>query len=286
MRRACLALPGLLAAVLVGCISGPAARPTASWLRPNDGPVGPDVVVMDYALLEAPLGEEYIDRGVWAEVDGQVVDSQVRAAVEDNGFRVGQVGGNPPARLQKMIETDRFCAVRHRRRFRAGERSELLIGDPAPRWDGELHRDGKTTPVQFEQVQCQFQLTARFADGRIRLHCEPQVLHGDRKTWPQLTALGANWLEERATERYPDLAWDVTLAPNEYLIVGSRYSQLPTVGGRFFLAADAAKPVQRLLVLRTGRAGAPPGESPAGPAATVPPLAYQAASYTARGSQR
>jgi hypothetical protein len=282
MRRACLVLPGFLAALLAGCFHGPPARP-ASWLRPFGGPTGPDVIVMDVALLEMPLGDPYVDREVWGEVDGTVVDSDVRAAVEDNGFRVGQVAGTQPPRLQQLVASDRYCVQRRRRQFRAGEPQQIALGGPVASLAVPFYREGRPAELHFEQAQCGLELTAKLVDGSVRLHCEPQVQHGERKLLPQITAAGTSWPQDRSTERFPTVAWDLTLTANEYLIVGTRSGKAPTLGGQFFLAADGPKPVQRLLVLRTSRANTPqalPGEAP-----PVPPLAYQAATSTARGQR-
>src|SRR5436305_7184312 len=92
-------LLGLLAVPLLGCAADGPVRST-SWLerlRPFHGPVGPDVVQMDVALLERPVGDPALNQGLWALADEQVIALEQKGVLEDNGFRVAQVGGITPA---------------------------------------------------------------------------------------------------------------------------------------------------------------------------------------------
>jgi hypothetical protein len=88
-----------------------------------------------------------------------------------------------------------------------------------------------------------------------------------------------SWMlqEQRPTETYAHLSWEVTLAPNEYVVVGGRLDQPQTLGHQFFIRGDEPNPVQRLLVIRTARLQ--PGlESADDPSLhRNPPLALQAA---------
>jgi hypothetical protein len=59
--------------------------------------------------------------------------------------------------------------------------------------------------------------------------------------------------EQLPTESYAALGFEVTLAPNEYILVGGRFDKPETLGHQCFVRADETKPVQRLLVIRTSR---------------------------------
>jgi hypothetical protein len=58
---------------------------------------------------------------------------------------------------------------------------------------------------------------------------------------------------KKATECYPRLSWEVTVAPNEYVLVGTCFERPATLGHQMFVRGDETKPVQRLLMIRTGR---------------------------------
>jgi hypothetical protein len=87
---------------------------------------------------------------------------------------------------------------------------------------------------------------------------------------------------ERPHHSYPKLSWEVTLAPNQYLVVGTRFDQRHSLGFASFVQTEETNPVQRLLVIRTSCPGAAPnggmGGDPAGelPAHRMPPPALLA----------
>jgi hypothetical protein len=82
-------------------------------------------------------------------------------------------------------------------------------------------------------------------------------------------------------EAYERLSWEVTLAPNDYVLVGTRLERPDTLGQRCFLTTDGPAPVQRLLVIRTCRVQ--PSAPHDGGHGKPPPLAFQAGWFSARG---
>src|SRR5205823_13885112 len=71
----------------------PAAPTTA--LKPFAGPLGADAVGLQVAVLEVPVGDRYVNGGLWATIDEQVVALDRKSALDDNGFRIGLVGPRP-----------------------------------------------------------------------------------------------------------------------------------------------------------------------------------------------
>src|SRR5262245_13215970 len=102
MRRLVLMMLGAACLSLAGCFlvepMGKALWPKRQ--RPGEGPVGPDVVVMDVSVLVAPVGDRYVNEEVWTEADEQVLSAEARAALRDSGLRVGIVTG----RSDKLLE--------------------------------------------------------------------------------------------------------------------------------------------------------------------------------------
>ena len=92
------------------------------------------------------------------------------------------------------------------------------------------------------------------SDGRMKLTITPKVETGeamlpfravpDRSTW-ELSV-------EKASKKYPDLSWDVTLGQNQYLVVGTRLERERTLGLTAFTDPDG-QGKQRLLVIRNCR---------------------------------
>jgi hypothetical protein len=288
-------LLGLLAGLLAGCLTGKPEE-SVSWrdhFQPLCGPTGPDVVQMDVALLERPVGDRYVNQDLWEFVDEQTIGPEQKGVLEDNGLRVGQVGGIPPAGLQMLLTSDASCVNPRRIRLHAGNPTTLLIGPPLPTCHFQVHTVPEPVTVDVEQAQCTLVVVPTLTkDGHIRLQFTPQVPHGETVLMPCPVPESSRWVlqEQRPTEKFPATAWEITLAPNEYVVVGGRFDRPDTLGHRFFLHADATTPVQQLLVIRASGDGPMPCElladAPAddgSPNQTVPPVALQAGAPTARG---
>lgn len=293
MRQGPALLLLLLLAALVGCVNRPQVHQT-NWLdrmlRPA-GPAAADTVQMDVALIERPLGDTYLIQGLWEGADEQVVALEQRAALEDNGLRIGQIGGIVPVNLQNMLTSEKSCANPRRIRTASAKPTRLTLGPEVAECSFQLPVDGKPTPVKLSKALCTLEVTPTLtADGRIKLRFLPQLLHGDAQQLPRPTEDRTGWMlkEERPTERYTNLAWEVTLAPGEYVLVGGRYDKPESLGHQCFLRRDEANGVQRLLVIRTAYAGkAPNGQAAAFEESTpprVPALASQATLTSARGT--
>ncbi len=81
---------------------------------------------------------------------------------------------------------------------------------------------------------------------------------------------------------YSWLSWTVTVAPNEYVVIGTRLDRGETLGEQFFFSGEETPPVQRLLVLRTAHVPTPSGPGDETPSRS-PPLALCASMTAARG---
>jgi hypothetical protein len=297
MRHGPALLFALCTCLLLGCNSSQPILRTSTWLErvlQPAGPTGPDTIQMDVALVERPLGDGYINGELWNSADEQVVALESKAIIEDNGFRVGQIGGITPAGLQTLLTSERSCANPRRLRSRAGKPTRLILGPEMALCRFQILRDGGTVQVALEKAQCTLEVTGTLAnDGHTRLRFVPQILHGDTRLLPRPASDRSGWIlgEDRPTDRYPQLAWEVSLAPNEYVLVGGRYDRPETLGHQCFLRGDEQNPVQRLLVIRTSRPGKdldPPlpvvsGEAP-GPYPVS--IATHAALTSARGNSR
>ena len=295
MRRRWALVLGLLTGSLVGCLTGESARPI-TWLarlHPCQGPTGADVVRLDVALLECPVGDRYINEELWKVADEQVIDLERKAVLEDNGFRVGLVGGLLPEGLQDLLKSGRSCASMRRNQLHADHPTSVVLGPPVAECRFGIHQDRRVVPVVLREAECTLQIVPSLArDGSTRLHVTPQIHHGDTKPslHPGPDHATIVMEEQRPSEDYRALGWDVTPAPNQYVVVGTRLDRRGTLGYQCFFRGDEPRPVQRLLVICPGRmAPALETEMALGlgeddPAfRRSPPLAVQAAWTTARG---
>ncbi|HEX4591105.1 MAG TPA: hypothetical protein VH120_14300 [Gemmataceae bacterium] len=250
MRRA----PLLALILLAGCVWPGLSRPDgpSTSLKPVTGRPMADAVGLEVALLEVPVGDRYANGGLWASVDEQVVALERKAALDDNGFRIGIIGGVRPSEFDDLLKSPRSNPTPHWLQTRAGRPKLLPIGGPRPLCEFHLLDGNKpATVAAFEQAQCALQITPTpAAEGAVKLAFVPLVQHGSRPVWS--APLDG---EEPAipAERYPALGWEVTVAAGEFVLVGTRYEKAGTLGHAFLMDLDGTKPVQRLLTIRAAR---------------------------------
>jgi hypothetical protein len=268
MRRCLLSvLPMLLSISLTGCFTGDTVH-TSSWLermRTPRLPLGPDGVLMDIVVIELPLGDKFLNGEVWDASDCQAVGLQRQGLLADNGLRVGQVIGMIPGQLQTLLSSDRHCVSKHRQLLPAGQKTVVSLGQAQPVCSFRLHTEAGATDVTLNQGQATLVIEPSLTDdGRTRLKFTPEVLYGAVLPDYQVAGDRSGMVLEfkRASKSYSSLSWEVALAPNQYLVVGTHFeddvrdSLTQTLGSQFFLEDTNKGCVQRLLVMRTTRGDA------------------------------
>ncbi len=275
------ALVPLVVLLPAGCaLIGPEETAHTARLRPQ---LAADAVVIDFALLERSVGDPYLDRELWTHTDQIVVDLDKKALLDDNGFRVGQVIGMTPADLQELLKSDRCCLNPRRSFAHSGQTETFYLSTlPLAHCDYDLHLGGPTQEVSVDRARFCLDVTPTLTpDGKTRLRFLPKVETGEQVLPFQPAPEQAGWQFkiERPNKAYPALAWEVTLAPNEYLIVGARLDKPGTLGHRALVEEQGRHPVQRVLVIRTNRskqATEEPTLEDTARASSSPPLAVQA----------
>jgi len=275
-------------ASLSGCAAG--GPLTHERVRLSQRGLPSDGVVMDIVLVERPLGDRYLHEEVWACTDEHAVSLEQKAAAQSNGFRVGQLIGLTPAKLQALLANERSCVKGERQYLPAGGSKTILVSPILPRCDFKIARDSEVIHVHLENAQCGLVITPTPTDdGRTRLRFTPQVQFGESS--PQIKPANdrANWEfhYERQRNNYPDLAWEVILPPNTFVLIGTTLDE-SSLGCECFAPVATPARRQRLLVIRTSGSSSapalPPTEATINPHEwlAVPPLAHQASAGSAR----
>jgi len=281
-------LVALALLVCGGCLWMQPTQPGA-WirsLRPNTGPQGDDVVVLQVSVIEQLVGDRSVNRDLWTSIDEGAVTLDRRAVLEDNGFRVAVAGGSASETLNDLLKSKRSNPDPHQIQTRAGTPKTLLLGGPQTSCEFLLKVDGEASPAEFPQAQCAVTVTPSLAsDGRVILSFVPEVQHGAPKFLTHDEHGDFLLQGRRPAEPYPGLSFEVTLGAQDYVVVGTWAEKAATLGHCCFVTPDGAKPAQRLLVIRAARQLAPaaPDEGTTTTAAKLP-LAYQAA-VTVRGQK-
>jgi hypothetical protein len=270
MLFACLLL------VLAGCAGGPPAR-GGSWLDrlcANQAALTAGGVLIDVVVLELPAGDPFLNDELWEATDEHLVPLEQKAVLEENGFRVGQVVGAPPRRLQKLLGSDRCCVSRWRQVQPAGRPVPLAASRTAPALRYRVAEHVQPVEVELEQAQAFLIVVPSLtADGRTALRFTPQVQHGevvpDFQVAPDRSGRTLSYRRQRQT--YEGLGWKVTLAPNEYVVLGCAPDRPESLGHACFAGEDGGRPVQRLMVIRTARPPASDAEEAEGGSGARPP---------------
>jgi hypothetical protein len=279
MRRSVFCL---LLLVLSGCWlpwlkQQPAAPSTSNIFHSLGGPAGSDVVVMEVAVLESTIGDQYINEDLWNTAIEQTLPAETRTMLEENGLRAGLMVGRPPEFLQ-ILTSEKTNPNPTRLHRRLGDPAALTLGGQRSQCEFQIVSDGKTQTVSLPQVQCILQIQAvPNNDHKLQLQFTPQAQHGDHGPWSQLTA--AVGMAKSPVETYSGLSWEMAIDLNEYIVIGARLDHAKSLGAQFFVDRNEQHPVQRLLAIRAGQLSARPEDNSSSP--TIP-LASQAA----RGSSQ
>jgi hypothetical protein len=237
---------------------------------------------MDVALIERPIGDPFINREIWLIADEQTIPFERKSVLEENGFRVGLIGGTTPAGLQALLTSEKTCVGR--RLFLHSDKSTSLALGPAMAGSSFELGQGVGTAASLQRAECILEATPSIdKKGAIHLQLTPQVKYGQTQMVPSVAEDRSGWalVEQTPTETFTALRFDIALCPNQYAVIGAVSDQPDSFGCRCFVRGDEPAPVQRLLVIRAWRAGPSSGADTTGisqeHSARVQPLASQAA---------
>src|SRR5262245_34483414 len=291
-------LLGISGCGLLGGCAGVDADRAASLFKSSSGYRLPEgYIQMDVALIERPAGDPFLNKDLWAYTDETVVGWDARLRLDQNGFRVGQVVGMPPGEFQRLLTSPRACLNPRRCFLPTGPAADksapfrLLLGSIQPEARFVLKPSGPATELAFDDVQHQLEVVPELTAHGIRLAFTPRLAHGEPTRTvvvpPDHTDFVLQF--EKPSQTFRDLRFEVTLAANEYLVIGCRDDQPQSLGYQAFVSEDGRPPLQRLLVICHARANSKreddtPTLEDLARAAVSPPLAAQATRSAVRAN--
>jgi hypothetical protein len=258
-------LCALLGLVGVGCRTppNPPDRPGRSTIARSLTPmILPESLLVQSVLLERPIGDDFLDRELWATAL-PVGEPETRALLAENGLRAGILSGALPQRFQDLLDSDAETVAPHELSF--NERKEAVIPTAGPvdpcRFALLADLAGQPRMIELRQARCGMLVRPQIVDGgRVKVACEPRIQHGERRDRYRATEDGTGLakVEEVPLEKFPKLAFDAVLGPNDCLIVGWNADRPKTVGQALFAVEVDNRPRQRVLVLRARQNGRSP----------------------------
>jgi hypothetical protein len=135
----------------------------------------------------------------------------------------------------------------------------IALGSTSSWCSFRLRTERGDEEVDFDQAEFTLAIVPSLTnDGRTRLKFTPQILYGSAKPDVQVSPDRTGFLYERKrpSKTFDDLSWTVTLAPNQYLVIGTHFDENAkeekplSLGNECFLEENGR---QRLLVIRTTR---------------------------------
>ncbi|MFQ3593936.1 MAG: hypothetical protein SNJ82_12215 [Gemmataceae bacterium] len=292
MRLLVAGLLGLLVGSIVGCVAvSPAERATSSYAARAslfEGQEDAKTLFVDSAVIERPAEDEYCTETVWQSCDEQFVGLEQLAQFESNGWRVGRLAAPLPSRLQNLLNSKRNCSGPRRQRAQPDESLRVNLSDQPRKRIVELQ--GKQ-PRRLELANSlgQLEVTPRWTDDeQLVVRLMPVLTQNDSRPRPTVeeTPEGALRLAldvRKPSEAFPELAFELTLKPGEYLLIGPRGEDRYSVGHALLTEEENGQFFSRWVLLRVVRPRTEEAFTAQGKAA---PLALQAGYSTARGSSR
>lgn len=254
----------LVCAAATGCLFRGSDSRSAGWYDRIRAMSGSGLAVRT-VLLERPAGDPFLSRDLWASA-GKPLPHEQSALLARNGLRVGVLTGLVPGEFDQLVTSEHAAVNPMHRTMQPNKPKVVPVNGPLARCSYRAVPDlaADPVPVELTAAECGLSVTARPAGGdRVTLACEPQVQHGDKQAWLKPSADGTEFTRRDAKplESYPALGFEVTLGPQDYLLLGPADDPADTLGQVFFTTATEDRARQRVLVIRALR----------GPAAAVKP---------------
>ena len=237
---------------LSGCLWTEQVEHTSFMKRFQDKTITPDHALIEVAIIERPLGDDYLNEKIWQNTDELIVDLDCRSVLDQNGFRIGQLVGALPGGFQDLLLSKRCNSNPQALIFPAGKTVPIYLGSILPHSAYEIVQGNERKEVSLDQARYCLNVTAKFlGDGRTKLTFTPKVENGEASLPFHAVPERSTWEVsiEKPCKKYPELSWDVTLGPNQYFVVGARLERERTLGQTAFTDSG----VQRLLVIRNCR---------------------------------
>ena len=244
--------------------------PVPSELQAAAAPEGETRLGYHTRLVDQPAGSAYLNSGLWAEATNPLNHEQT-TLLALNGLRLGVFTSTPPAELERLASSDATVLSPMLRSGVAGKPRVIPVNGPIERCTiGAVAKfNDAAKPKAFDLAECGLNVTATPLPGdKLKLRGEFLIQHGERQPWLRPTSDGSGFArtDQRASETYPALAFEVVLGRADLLVIGAADDPAEKLGQAYFFSHQTDRIRQRVLLLQVGTLDRP-GEPPPGKAA-------------------
>ena len=267
----CLAVAGL-----TGCGTWRQSAPIEhSLLRPAEAVS--DGVQLEVISVRVPYGDESFNGELWSGIDEQQLAPNVRRELSKNGLRAGIVSGPMPSALAQLLNAAENPASvseaaasleeapvvsRQRMQLHSGWRGQIFASNTYPELPLLTCEEGRVCGHSYLQAQCVLNTrVASQGDRQAKLQFTPELQYGEqRKQWVSEDVASVSQALNRdgvfrpqsgkPKQVFQKLAFEITLAPEQMLLLTTLPDRSGSLGHYFFTEQQADRVQQRLLIIR------------------------------------
>ena len=206
------------------------------------------------AVLSRAVGDKALDEGVWKVADEQVLEPELRHAVESNGLRFGVITGSLPHEVEQLLNAPPPHQVKPTEiNIPSGDNTLISTGAAVQKVSLILNRDNRATGKDYSDATGYFRMTGSYdASAGVTLRIVPELHHGpiqqrftaDSSTNPY--SLQQFIIKEgQQEETLRELAASVTVQPGQIVVIGCRHERERSLG--HFLLTEPELGSDRLL---------------------------------------
>jgi hypothetical protein len=259
----------LAGACASGCTAPLIARPSTSAGKSPLHPIelGSDGAALEVVFIRLPPGPCELAEMLWTEVDEQPLALELRRELSRNGFRAGVLSARTSPALAQLLAGNRPSdaagegptaleaeptVTRRMLQVRSGRRAEVIASGAHAQWPVLINEAGQLRGRTYTDAQGILAVKAwPLGDGRLRLHVVPELAYGEvRQHW--VGEDGVFRLQSgKPRQTFEQLALELTLAPNQMLVLGGATERPGSLGHYFFSeSSESGRGDSKLLIVR------------------------------------
>lgn len=261
-----------LVILAAGCQRLPKMGESVTLARPQ---LSVDSTVLEVFTIRTLIGDAQLDQALWASIDEQRIDPEVRARLNRNGFRAGVVSGPMPQQLEQLlrlvedqptdsvdeqvVKLDAEPMVRKRRLQLRADRPAKIQTTPTHDELSVLFAGADGVGGQtYYGAQPTLVLSCHpFEDARVRLALTPELEHGEvKRQWD--ASDGIMFMNAGRPKRtFDELEVRAELVSGQLLVLSPLIDHPGSLGYQFLTDSTAQQSEQKLVVIRVAQTHTP-----------------------------
>jgi hypothetical protein len=254
-------LIGASGPVLLGCkLTKPDGleNPTTTTVGGSAAFVGGVNSALRVVVVSRPLDDPALGDAVWRVADEQVIESDRRASLEQNGLRIGRISGELPPEIQAILDAPPPRKVEPLMiAVPKGENALVDLGANEPQLNLLLNRDGKVAGKDYADAKGHLRLTLESEEpGSVTIRLVPLLRFGPvRQGWTAVSGgspLAPQQLVMRNgqdEETFREMSASVSLSPGQALVVSGWMERDSSLGRFLFTSRETGSDREERKVL-------------------------------------